>query len=137
MLNCAAANVKLCAKKICKMEDVEIISPLVTCGRRMANLQQNEYVEIETNLKKQQLFSIISLVAFGIAVILMIMWAVPTPVPMAAPAKVDPGQPAPAGFMIDWISGTGAEKAANQGMFIAALVCGLDFRWCSARCSRR
>ena len=106
-----------------KMEDTEITCP--ACGRRMANLPQNEYVEIETNLKKQQLFSIISLVAFGIAVILMIMWAVPHSVPVAAPAKIDPGQPAAPGFMIDWISGTGAEKAANQGMFIAALVCGL------------
>ena len=106
-----------------KMEEAEIVCP--SCGRRMANLQQNEYVEIESNLKKQQLFSIISLVAFFITVILLIMWAVPHSVATATPATVTPGQPAQPGFMIDWISGTGTEKAANQGMFIAALVCGL------------
>src|SRR5476651_195658 len=70
-----------------KMEDPEITCP--ACGRRMANLQQNEYVEIENNLKKQQLFSIIGLVLFGVAVILLVMWAVPHSIP----AEKDAAQP--------------------------------------------
>jgi hypothetical protein len=104
-----------------KMEETEITCP--ACGRRMANLQQNEYVEIETNLKKQQIFSIISLVAFGIAAILLIMWAVPHSVPMAPTAPPTAGQPSAPGFAIDWISGSSGGQASN-GMFIAAVVCG-------------
>jgi DNA-directed RNA polymerase subunit RPC12/RpoP len=104
-----------------KMEETEITCP--ACGRRMANLQQNEYVEIETNLKKQQIFSIISLVAFGIAAILLIMWAVPHSVPMAPTAPAAVGQSTAPGFAIDWISGSSGGQASN-GMFIAAIICG-------------
>lgn len=95
-----------------KMEDTEITCP--ACGRRMANLQQNEYVEIESQLKKQQLFSIVSIVVFAIAIILLIMAVVPHSVPGA---KAD-------SFSIDWVSGS--KSTSNpSGLIIAAGVCGL------------
>jgi DNA-directed RNA polymerase subunit RPC12/RpoP len=55
-----------------KMEETEIVCP--ACGRRMANLQQTEYVEIETALKKQTMFSYISLGCLFAAVICLIMY---------------------------------------------------------------
>jgi len=93
-----------------RMEDAEITCP--ACGRRMANVQQNEYIEMETQLKKQHLFSIISIVLFSVALILLIMWAVPHSVPGE---KAD-------NFTIDWVSGAKV-ATSNNGMFIAAVVC--------------
>lgn len=94
-----------------KMEEPEITCP--ACGRRMANLQQNEYVEIENMLKKQQLFSIIGIVLFAVAAILLIMWAVPHTIPQDKPEATT--------VFTDWISGKG-KLEANTGLFIAALV---------------
>jgi DNA-directed RNA polymerase subunit RPC12/RpoP len=96
-----------------KMEEPEITCP--ACGRRMANLQQNEYVEIENNMKKQQLFSIIGIVLFAVAVILLIMWAVPHTI-QADKADTQP--------FTDWVSGKGTQQA-NTGLFIASLVLGV------------
>jgi DNA-directed RNA polymerase subunit RPC12/RpoP len=55
-----------------KMEETEIVCP--ACGRRMANLQQTEFVEIETILKKQTIFSYVSLACLLIAVVCLFVW---------------------------------------------------------------
>ena len=55
-----------------KMEETEIVCP--ACGRRMANLQQAEFVEIESTLKKQNIFSYVSLACLAISVICLVVW---------------------------------------------------------------
>jgi DNA-directed RNA polymerase subunit RPC12/RpoP len=55
-----------------KMEEAEIVCP--ACGRRMANLQQAEYVEIESVLKKQNIFSYVSIACLVIGIICLFVW---------------------------------------------------------------
>lgn len=55
-----------------KMEDKEFVCH--SCGRRLANLTQPEFAEIETTLKKQQVFSYISIACLVISFICLIVW---------------------------------------------------------------
>jgi hypothetical protein len=79
----------------------EIVCPV--CARRMANLPQEDHAEIEAGIKSQRTFSIISLVLFGIALVLVFMWM---------------------GEGSTWISKSG-QPEANMGMFVGACVCAL------------
>ena len=86
-------------------ETKEIVCPV--CGRRIQNLTDAEHSEIEGTQKKQLIFSIISLVFFGLAMVCLFLFMGDTWTYKAASKTVT------------------APPEANVGFFIGTLVCGV------------
>lgn len=82
-------------------DDKDIVCPV--CARRIQNLSNEEQNEMAAVQSKQNLFGIISIVLFSLAVVLIVLWA---------------------GATSEWPSANKVREA-NVAMFYASLVCGL------------
>jgi CDP-diglyceride synthetase len=94
-------------------EDKEIVC--VVCGRRMANLTDEEHKEITDVQSKQRVLSIIALVLLAIGVVFVYMWAGDTGAWVSGKVMGPDGKIGPATGPIE----------DNAGMFIAFCVMGL------------
>lgn len=90
-------------------EQKELVCPV--CGRRIQNLTLEELGEIEAVQKKQQIFTAIAFVFFGLSIASMVLWA-----GNGWAYKIE--KTAMKTALI-------APRDAEMGFMVAALVCGL------------